>query len=176
MKITDVGISKPVIDITGTLAGTPVYIAPEVFHSELYDCKADIYSLGIIMWEIWYGQQAFNNFPVKSLQAFFGIVHGGTRPEHVDGCRRPPARALETADDQLLEQTPRETPYSQNKSRRNVYTVYSGCQTIVTFYILRNGWGVRIHLPFSIPTALLVKIMATQKRNPKLCRLPKKCQ
>ena len=92
MKITDVGISKPVIDITGTLAGTPVYIAPEVFHSELYDCKADIYSLGIIMWEIWYGQQAFNNFPVKSLQAFFGIVHSGTRPEHVDGCRRPPAR------------------------------------------------------------------------------------
>jgi len=92
VKITDVGISKPVIDITGTLAGTPVYIAPEVFHSALYDCKADIYSLGIIMWEIWYGQQAFNNFQVKSLEAFFAIVHGGTRPEHVDGCKPPPAR------------------------------------------------------------------------------------
>ena len=90
MKITDVGISKPVMDITGSLAGTPVYIAPEAFHSKVYDCKADIYSLGILMWEIWYGQQAFNNFPVKSLQDFFAIVHGGTRPEHVDGCKQPP--------------------------------------------------------------------------------------
>ena len=41
VKVTDVGVSKPAVDITGTIAGTPVYIAPEVFHSEVYDCKAD---------------------------------------------------------------------------------------------------------------------------------------
>ena len=34
-KITVVGVSKDVKDITGTLAGTPLYIAPEVFHSKL---------------------------------------------------------------------------------------------------------------------------------------------
>ena len=63
MKITDVDVSKPAIDITGTLAGTAVYIAPEVFHSLKYDCKEDIYSLGIILWEMWYGKQAFADVP-----------------------------------------------------------------------------------------------------------------
>jgi len=67
MKITDVGISKPAIDITGILAGTPVYIAPEVFRCEVYDCKAGIYSLGIILWEIWYGEWAYFNVQVKAM-------------------------------------------------------------------------------------------------------------
>ena len=91
-KITDVGISKPVIDITGTLAGTPVYIAPEVFRSEVYDCKADIYSLGIILWEMWYGKQAFDYVSVKTLEALFAHVDRGSRPQHVTGCEQPPFR------------------------------------------------------------------------------------
>ena len=91
MKVTDVGVSKPVTDITGTLAGTPVYIAPEVFHSEVYDCKADIYSLGIMLWEMWYGEQAFAMVPMNTLGAFFAYVDGGQRPEHVKGCKQPPS-------------------------------------------------------------------------------------
>ena len=59
VKVTDVGISKAAADITGTVAGSPAYIAPEVFHSKVYDSKADIYSLGMMLWEIWYGKQAF---------------------------------------------------------------------------------------------------------------------
>lgn len=90
-KVTDVGVSKPATDITGTIAGTPVYIAPEVFHSEVYDCKADIYSLGIILWEMWYGQQAFANLPIKSLVDFFAIVDEGYRPEDAKGYKKPPA-------------------------------------------------------------------------------------
>ena len=54
MKITDVGVSKDVNKITGTLAGTPVYVAPEVFHSQLYDTKADIQPgdnfMGDVVW------------------------------------------------------------------------------------------------------------------------------
>ena len=92
MKVTDVGVSKPAVDITGTIAGTPVYIAPEVFHSEVYDCKADIYSLGIILWEMWYGQQAFANITAQSLIDFFAIVDLGSRPEPLTNCRQPPGR------------------------------------------------------------------------------------
>ena len=90
MKITVSGVSGPVTDITGTLAGTPVYIAPEVFHGAVYYCKADIYSLGIIMWEIWYGKQAFNNVPVTTLDGFITLVGKGCRPQHVTGCNHPP--------------------------------------------------------------------------------------
>ena len=91
MKITDVGVSKDAKDITGTLAGTPVYIAPEVFHSKLYDSKADIYSFGIMLWEMWYGRQAFAEFR-GPMEVFFCMVDGHHRPEEVKGEKKPPAR------------------------------------------------------------------------------------
>ena len=78
--------------ITGTLAGTPVYMAPEVFHSQLYDSKADMYSLGIIFWEMWYGLQAFSEVRNVPIVAFFAMVDQGLRPGHVKGCNQPPRR------------------------------------------------------------------------------------
>ena len=92
MKVSDVGVSKTAIDITGTLAGTPLYIAPEVFHSEVYDCKADIYSLGIMLWEMWYGEQAFATIHAPNLEALFSLVDEGCRPEDVKGCEQSPLR------------------------------------------------------------------------------------
>ncbi|MCG8408403.1 MAG: protein kinase, partial [Phycisphaerales bacterium] len=80
MKIADVGQAKAEIDITGTLAGTPVYMAPEVFHSRVYGTKADIYSLGLIMWEMWYGQRAFADAPVTTIQDLIDWVDRGKRP------------------------------------------------------------------------------------------------
>ncbi|XP_022796263.1 dual serine/threonine and tyrosine protein kinase-like [Stylophora pistillata] len=91
-KITDVGVSKGADDITGTIAGTPLYMAPEVFHSQLYDNKADIYSLGILMWEIWYRRQVFCEVEVRppTIDAFFAWVDKGNRPQHLEGCSKPP--------------------------------------------------------------------------------------
>lgn len=91
-KITDVGVSKVAQDITGTLAGTPVYMAPEVFHFKVYDSKADIYSLGIILWEMWYGQQAFGETKARSPGTVFRLVDKDYRPKDVDCCRKPPRR------------------------------------------------------------------------------------
>ena len=84
VKVTDVGVFKE--------AGTPVYsvyIAPEVFHSKVYDSKADIYSFGIILWEIWYGQQAL--VEVKGpTTAFLGLVDEGYGLQYVKGKKEPP--------------------------------------------------------------------------------------
>ena len=90
VKIADVGLAKAEVDITGTLAGTPVYMAPEVRHSRVYDSKADIYSLGLIMWEMWYGQRAFADYPGKTLLDFIKWVEGN-RPVHKQGYKRPPS-------------------------------------------------------------------------------------
>ena len=89
VRIADVGLSKPAVDITGTFAGTPSYMAPEVFHSQEYDSKADIYSLGIVMWEMWYGQRAFAIVQAETLADLFSLVDDGYRPEHVRGCKKP---------------------------------------------------------------------------------------
>ena len=91
MKIADVGLAKAEIDITGTFAGTPIYMAPEVFHSQKYGTEADIYSLGLIMWEMWYGQRAFADAPGTTPQALFDWVDDGNRPVHKQGCKTPPS-------------------------------------------------------------------------------------
>ena len=89
MKITDVGVSKDVKDITGTLVGTPAYVAPEVFHTKVYDSKADIYSFGIMLWEMWYGQRAFAEF-TGPMTAFLTCVDEGYRPGDMEGGKKPP--------------------------------------------------------------------------------------
>ena len=91
MKIADVGLAKAEIDITGTYTGTPVYMAPEVFHSQVYGSKADIYSLGLLMWEMWYGQRAFDDAPGTTLQALFDWIDRGNRPVDRQSCKQPPS-------------------------------------------------------------------------------------
>lgn len=56
-KISDVGTLKPKSQIRGTIIGTPLYIAPEAAAGQIYGLPADIFSLAIVMWEMWYGQK-----------------------------------------------------------------------------------------------------------------------
>ena len=71
------------------MAGTPLYLAPEVIKSSLYDYKADIYSFGIMLWEMWYGAGALLNV-IGNVQEFLEKVCEGARPMHVRGSKRPP--------------------------------------------------------------------------------------
>ena len=89
LKIADVGVSKEEKMITGTLTGTPAFIPPEVIRSRVYDSKADMYSFGIMMWEMWYGRRAYLEVG-GDLHTFWDRVAEGTRPSHVEFTRRPP--------------------------------------------------------------------------------------
>jgi sterile alpha motif and leucine zipper-containing kinase AZK len=61
VKVADFGLSK-VLDFisehpgTKAITGTPQYMAPEVMLSEPHDNRADIYSLGIVLWEVLTGR------------------------------------------------------------------------------------------------------------------------
>ena len=89
-KLADVGVSKEAKAITGTMAGTPLYLAPEVIKSHLYDYKADIYSFGIMLWEMWYGIRPLLDVEGNLLEHFEKVVEG-VRPTHVEGSKEPPA-------------------------------------------------------------------------------------
>ena len=79
VKVADVGV-----------AGVGVaYIAPEVIRSNEYDGKTDVYSFGIMMWEMWYGKRAFFE-EGEDLSALLGAVAGGKRPSHVEDNIKPP--------------------------------------------------------------------------------------
>ena len=79
MKVADVGVVGVGVSVA--------YTAPEVITSSMYDrSNVDIYSFGIIMWEMWYGKTAF--FDVTDLDA--SKVAKGKRPLHVEDNIRPP--------------------------------------------------------------------------------------
>lgn len=64
IKIGDLGISKQLKgknQLTSTYCGTPLFMAPELFMSEPYDYKVDIWSLGIVMYELLSGFSPFLN-------------------------------------------------------------------------------------------------------------------
>ncbi|KAJ8318829.1 hypothetical protein KUTeg_003920 [Tegillarca granosa] len=81
VKLADVGLTKHVTDISGTQAGSPVYMAPEVHKGEdIYDSKVDIFSLGIILWEMWYGMDAAEHIGRQIYKTLLDSLEGGLRP------------------------------------------------------------------------------------------------
>lgn len=59
-KLGDFGIARKLEHATGGLSqnrGTPNYMAPEVFHGNDYDSRADIYSLGIVLYQLLNGNR-----------------------------------------------------------------------------------------------------------------------
>lgn len=65
IKIVDFGIAaaskhaESRLTRTGTLIGTPTYISPEQIQGKEVDCRTDIYSLGIIMYEMLTGSPPY---------------------------------------------------------------------------------------------------------------------
>jgi serine/threonine protein kinase len=62
VKIMDFGIARSmeaVTKLTGSMVGTPAYMAPEQVGGKAVDYRTDIYSLGLIMYEVFTGAPAF---------------------------------------------------------------------------------------------------------------------
>lgn len=59
LKLCDFGLSKGKTEVTTTTAGTTLYMSPEVLRQQGCSKASDIYALGVIFWEMYYGMQAF---------------------------------------------------------------------------------------------------------------------
>jgi len=51
-KVADFGLARTKVATTMTKVGTPRWVAPEVLRDERYTEKADVYSFGVILWEL----------------------------------------------------------------------------------------------------------------------------
>ncbi len=62
IKITDFGFAKQVEknSLITTLCGSPMYMAPEIINKQDYDIKSDLWSVGVILYEMAYGHVPFN--------------------------------------------------------------------------------------------------------------------
>ena len=56
MKLCDFGLTKLKTELnsgSGQFAGTPCYMAPELFDRKFYDDKIDVFAFGTVVWEIY---------------------------------------------------------------------------------------------------------------------------
>ena len=67
IKVADLGLAKLKDRITGTVCGTILYMAPEVHEGKPYCTKADMYSFGLLMWEMWFGKRVFSELSYQNL-------------------------------------------------------------------------------------------------------------
>ncbi|XP_011034944.1 PREDICTED: tyrosine-protein kinase CSK-like isoform X2 [Populus euphratica] len=80
VKVADFGVAR-VQDQTGVMTaetGTYRWMAPEVIEHKPYDHKADVFSFGIVLWELLTGKLPYEH--LSPLQAAVGVVQQGLRP------------------------------------------------------------------------------------------------
>jgi serine/threonine protein kinase/tetratricopeptide (TPR) repeat protein len=89
VKILDFGVAKHLprsdqsstIDRSGTVGGTPAYMSPEVLLEKPPDGRADIFSLGIVLYEALSGQHPF--LAGSYVATTHRIIHEAPTPIHV---------------------------------------------------------------------------------------------
>ena len=76
LKMIDFGTSKILSssDYTSTIIGTPHYIAPEILQGKGYSLSCDFWSLGICMYEIFYGKYPFGNYANEVIEIYKDVL------------------------------------------------------------------------------------------------------
>nr|XP_043615888.1 serine/threonine-protein kinase STY46-like [Erigeron canadensis] len=80
VKVADFGVAR-VKAQTGVMTaetGTYRWMAPEVIEHKPYDLKADVFSFGIVLWELLTGKLPYEY--LTPVQAAIGVVQKGLRP------------------------------------------------------------------------------------------------
>lgn len=73
IKIIDFGLSKIITnDLNKTICGSPLYMAPELLKHQKYNTKSDIWSIGILLYEMIYGNTPFHY--CKDIKTLKGVV------------------------------------------------------------------------------------------------------
>eukprot|EP00727_Mastigamoeba_balamuthi_P011176 m51a1_g6681 putative sh2 domain-containing protein (716) ;mRNA; r:229016-231341 len=84
--------------------GTALYAAPEVLANGTLDFSVDVYSFGLILWELMTGQYAFSNF--SELQPFVAAVVGRNERPDLRGVPPPVANLIQLCWDASPEKRP----------------------------------------------------------------------
>jgi serine/threonine protein kinase/predicted ATPase len=106
-KIIDLGLAKTVdesaseagISSPGAFAGTPEFASPEQFARVGVDIRSDLYSLGVVLWEMLTGDVVFRGSPAEVMHHH---LHTPLPLEQVRGFPQPVVALLEM----LLEKDP----------------------------------------------------------------------
>lgn len=119
VKILDFGLAKaaeagtsgelePTLTASGAIVGTPAYMAPEQANGQSVDARADLFSLGCILYEMLSGKRAFTGPNTLSILMSLAVQTPPAPAELISNC---PA-GLSALVMQLLEKDPKKRPAS----------------------------------------------------------------
>jgi serine/threonine-protein kinase ULK/ATG1 len=58
-------------DLTSSVVGSPIYMAPEILKGKEYTITADIWSLGCVLFEMLYGCCPFEELTMECILTYF---------------------------------------------------------------------------------------------------------
>jgi serine/threonine-protein kinase len=96
VKVADFGIAKMAgqsteLTVAGSVMGSPQYLSPEQVRGEDLDGRSDLFSLGVVFYELLSGQRPFNGETITTL--VYQILH--VEPPPVSELRAVPPRLEE---------------------------------------------------------------------------------
>lgn len=188
VKVMDFGLARRTSDMTqttrtGQIVGTIGYLAPERFLSKPADIRSDLYSVGIVMYEIFTGTVPFRNDKEDLVATIFSHVHDAPTPPHeinrnipeplerviLRAIDKDPAKRYQTARDfvndlqTLLSPTPGRKSGSARGTERRQPLVQSTEDSELRRALDRNASSARGRN--DAYEAVLKGMLATRRRN-----------
>ncbi|KAL1222059.1 Serine/threonine/tyrosine-protein kinase HT1 [Cardamine amara subsp. amara] len=95
LKIADFGIAceEEYCDVLGENTGTYRWMAPEVIRRIPHGRKCDVYSFGLVLWEMVAGAVPYEE--MTPVQAAFAVMHKNIRPVIPKNCQAPMKELIE---------------------------------------------------------------------------------
>jgi eukaryotic-like serine/threonine-protein kinase len=139
-KIIDLGLAKAAtepasqtaISIPGGFVGTPEFASPEQFAGVGVDIRSDLYSLGVILWEMVTGHAVFRGSPAEVL---YQHQHTSLPLEQLEGVPEPVVVLLEL----LLEKDPAQRFQSPTELLKVIPTITDAIDS--RRRIIRESYG-----------------------------------
>jgi WD40 repeat protein/serine/threonine protein kinase len=175
VKLTDFGLARAAEDLkltkTGFVSGTPLYMAPEQAKGESIDHRADLFSLGVVLYECLAGKPPFDaNTPLAvlrrvaddrhdSLKKFNPAIPGWFEDVIDDLLEKSPKHRIATAaelHEQLSAQLPRLSSVSCDPAKAS-----EPCPLSLPSSLSRRDlrrWRIRLAMLMAVP--LLLGILA----------------
>jgi len=122
-KLVEASASEAALTIEGMVLGTPAYMAPERFGPAPVDPKADIYSLGVILYQMLEGRRPF--VPTGPDLVAFAMMHATAPPPPLVAAREEAGPGLAALIEDALAKDPARRPTAAEFARRLLESVPS---------------------------------------------------
>lgn len=134
IKLTDFGIARltfePNLTMDGQVFGTPSYMSPEQIHGKDIDARSDVFSVGIILYEMVAGKKPFSGDSVVSIT--YSIMNND--PSQPQNCPYGLWKVIKTA----LEKA----PSMRYQDAGKMADALRGCLSVSAPVLTDPGYGV----------------------------------